>query len=269
MSQKRTKPEKNTDIADKREPKVDNSPKIYQGEKIKQPLKIRELPWTERQQAILTLGADKDTRILFLAGPAGASKTTLAMRIALQLLNEKKVSSLVLVRAAVESAESKLGALPGDIDEKIAAYMGPFHDKLEELLFKEDLKFLVMGEHVEYKPINFCRGASWTAKCVVIDEAQNLTISEIQTLMTRMGKYSKMVICADESQSDLPYYKRGGFSAAKKLFSTDAAQDMGIFSVELTNEDIVRSELCKFIVMSFDEFKKQHEEPEKERGQKS
>lgn len=232
--------------------KKDTSPKVYQREKIDFELHIRELPWTAKQKAMIELGTHKDSRVLFVSGPAGSSKTTTAMRIALQLLNEKKVSDIVCIRAAVESSDSKLGYLPGDITDKYGPYMGPFEDKLEELLPMSEMKRLKTDNRVDFKPINFCRGASWTAKCILIDEAQNLTVNELQTLLTRVGKFTKIIICADSKQSDLPKNKQGAFERCSKMFDTDKAREFGIFSLHFTNEDIVRSELCKFIVETFE-----------------
>lgn len=233
--------------------KPDTSPKVYQREKIDFELKIRELPWTEKQQALIDLGADKNTRVIFLSGPAGSSKTTVAMRIGLELMQQKKVSDIVFIRAAVESADSKLGFLPGDISGKYEPYMGPFEDKLEELLPAGDVKRLKGENRLIYQPINFIRGASWTAKFIIIDEVQNMTINEIQTLLTRIGKFTKMILCADSAQSDLPKIKQGGFERAAYMFNTEAAQQQGIYSVAFNNEDIMRSELCKFIVKTFED----------------
>lgn len=234
-------------------PKPDTSPKIYQREKIDFELHIRELPWTEKQQALIELGANRDSRVIFLSGPAGSSKTLSAVRIGLELLNKKKVSDLVFVRAAVESADSKLGYLPGDIAGKYEPYMGPFEDKLEELLPAGEVKRLKGENRVTYQPINFCRGASWTARFICVDEAQNLTVNEIQTLLTRIGKFTKMILCADNAQSDLPKAKQGGFEKISHMFNTTAAAAFGMYSLAFNNDDIMRSELCKFIVTTFDE----------------
>lgn len=179
--------------------------------------------------------------------------TTTAMRIGLDLMNSKKVSDLVFVRAAVESADSKLGYLPGDINGKYGPYMGPFEDKLEELLPAGEVKKLKADNRFVYQPINFVRGASWTAKFIIIDECQDLTINEIQTLMTRIGKFTKMILCADPKQSDLPKSKQGGFERCAHMFNTVEASKFGIYSVAFNNDDIVRSELCKFIVKTFED----------------
>ena len=134
--------------------KPDTSPKVYQREKIDFDLKVRELPWTEKQKALIELGSDKNSRIIFLSGPAGSSKTTIAMRIGLEMMQQKKVSDIIFVRAAVESADSKLGFLPGDINGKYEPYMGPFEDKLEELLPANDVKRL-KGETRLIYPVSY------------------------------------------------------------------------------------------------------------------
>lgn len=239
-------------MAKQKPSKPDTSPKVYQREKIDFDLHIRELPWTEKQQALIELGTSKDVRVIFLSGPAGSSKSTLAMRIGLELMQQKKVSEMLFVRAAVESADSKLGYLPGDITGKFEPYMGPFEDKLEELLPAGEIKKLKGENRLIYQPINFVRGASWTAKFIILDEAQDLTINELKTLMTRIGKFTKMIICADPKQSDLPKNKQGGFEKCAYMFNTVEAQRFGIFSAAFNNDDIMRSELCKFIVETFE-----------------
>lgn len=230
----------------------DTSPCVFQREKIDFDLKIRELPWTEKQKNFITLATHKDTRVVFLSGPAGSSKTITAMRVALELLQTKRVSDIILVRAAIESSDEKLGFLPGDIDTKIGPYMSPFEDKLEEMLPKDQIVRLNKEGRLIDKPIGFCRGASWTSRCVILDEAQNITLREMKTLMTRMGKFSKMIVCADSTQSDLPAHKRGGYERCQEMFASDDAEKQGIFCVKFDKSDIVRSELCKFIVETFE-----------------
>lgn len=231
--------------------KEDTSPKVYQRDKIAFNLSIRELSWTEKQKAFITLATHKDTRVIFLSGPAGSSKTLLSVRVGLELMNNKRISDMLFVRAAVESADSKLGYLPGDIEGKFEPYMGPFEDKLEELLPVAELARLKREKRLIYQPINFCRGASWTAKLICVDEVQNLTLNEIQTLLTRVGKFTKIIFCADPEQSDLPKIKQGGFEKCSAMFSTDEARAFGIYSVAFEEDDIMRSELCKFIVKTF------------------
>lgn len=235
----------------------DKSPKVYQREKIDFELKIRELNWTDKQKEFFHLVNSKDAKIIFVNGPAGSSKTLIAVRAALQLLNEKKVSDIVCVRAAVESADSKLGYLPGDLQSKYDVYMMPFEDKLQELLPIDQIKRLKSDNRIINQPINFCRGLSFAAKVILMDEMQNATISEFGTLLTRIGQFSKMIICADPSQSDLPYNKQGAFQKIIELFSCKHSEDMGIYNFTFNDDDILRSELCKFVVKKLNDHKKE------------
>jgi phosphate starvation-inducible PhoH-like protein len=229
---------------------VDRSPYVAQRNKIDYELKIKELPWTEKQKAIIELFNHKKTKLLILKGPAGTSKTILSMYLGLQLLNSKKVSDLVLVRSAVESADSKLGYLPGDMMEKFGVYLAPFNEKFNELLEEQQIRRLEKDNRIAMCPINFARGLHFSVKFVCCDESQNLTLRELQTLFTRIGEFSKIIICGDPDQSDLPVGK-SGFNAVYKAFNTPEAQEHGVFCVELGEEDIVRSELCKYVTHIF------------------
>ena len=247
----------------------DNSPYVFQRDKISFDLTIKNLPWTNKQKEIIARFLDKGTKVLLLKGPAGTSKTTLAMYCGLTLLHNRRVSDMVLVRSAVESSDSKLGFLPGTLDEKIAVYLTPFHDKFEELLCKAQLDKLQKDNRLTICPINFARGLHFSAKFVCADEVQNFSRREIHTLMSRIGEFSKVFLCGDPEQSDLPYGK-SGFNRIFDLFNNDEAKEQGIFCMELGEEDIVRSELCKFITHKFKElqFAVQAEEANKQQHHK-
>ena len=234
------------------EPVEDTSPYVFQRDKINFQLQIKDLPWTENQKKIIETFLDKKTKVLFLKGPAGTSKTTLAMYCGLTLLNKKRVSDLVLVRSAVESSDSKLGFLPGDIIEKFNVYLTPFHDKFSELLNKPQIDKLQKDNRITICPINFARGLHFSAKFICADEIQNFSKREIHTIMSRIGEFSKVFLCGDPEQSDLPVGK-SGFNKVYDLFNTDEAKEHGLFCMELTEEDIVRSELCKYITHKFKE----------------
>lgn len=228
----------------------DNSPYVFQRDKISFDLKIKDLPWTEKQKYIINTFLDKKTKVLLLKGPAGTSKTTLGMYCGLTLLNMKRVSDMVLVRSAVESSDSKLGFLPGDIVEKFNVYLTPFHDKLQELLDKPQIDKLEKDNRLTICPINFARGLHFSAKFICADEVQNFSKREIHTLMSRIGEFSKVFLCGDPEQSDLPNGK-SGFNKVYDLFNNDESKEQGIFCIELTEEDIVRSELCRYITQKF------------------
>lgn len=226
----------------------DNSPYVYQREKINFEFTIRELPWTNKQKELIEAILDKHTRCVFIEGPAGTSKTLTAVYAALNLLKNKKISDIIFVRSAVESADSKIGYLPGSIDEKFEAYMVPFMEKLEELLDKGALNRLRHDERFSATPVNYIRGLHWAAKTIIVDEAQNITFRELVTTITRMGEFSKIIFCGDPMQSDLPEAKAGGFSKMCDLFSDEECKKYGIHHFKFTNEDVVRSEFVKFIV---------------------
>ena len=221
---------------------------VYQREKSKDYLHIKDLKWTNRQKEFIKLALEEDTNIMFCSGPAGTSKTMLSVYAGLRLLNKKSVSEIVYVRSAVESSDARLGFLPGDADTKLHYFNLPFADKLNELLSEPDIKRLQKEEKVTTYPINFSRGMSWNNKCLILDECQNSTLKEIITFLTRIGRCSKIFICADPMQTDLKNGNRGAFSRLKELFSGKDSQKNGIHTFEFEEKDIVRSEILKFII---------------------
>ena len=230
------------------EPTKDTSPRVHQREKIDYTLNLRGLDWTEKQKAFIQLATDKDTRIVFLSGPAGTSKSILAVYSALELLNSKRISDIIYVRTIVESAAHSMGTLPGDADQKLQFFVSVLNDKLEELLPSGDIKRLHADERVKGMPVNYLRGASYNAKAVIVDEAQNANFSELLTSLTRIGKFTKYFILGDPMQTDLKHKEQSGFKAMFDLFNDEESQKQGIYCVEFTKEDIMRSEILKFII---------------------
>ena len=128
------------------EQKNDTSPIVYQRPKLKYEMSIFERELTEKQKEFLNIALNKDTKMIFVSGPAGSSKTYISIYVALKLMNLKKVSDILYLRSAVESADSKIGFLPGEADEKMAPYIQPLLDKLSELLPKRDIELLQKEE---------------------------------------------------------------------------------------------------------------------------
>lgn len=226
--------------------KQDRSPIIPQRTKLKSVLKIAQRELTEKQQQFLALAADKTTKVIFVAGPAGTSKTYLAVLHALRMINEKRVSDLVYIRSAVECSDAKLGFLPGEADEKMAPYIQPLLDKLTELLPKGDVDILLKEERVTGVPVGFLRGLNWNAKVIVADEAQNMSFKELFTLITRTGEFSKVFILGDPEQSDIN--GKSGFIKMLGYFDDEESRQNGIHVFRFTEEDIVRSGLVQFII---------------------
>ena len=234
--------------ANETEEKKDTSPKVHQREKIDFQLNLRGLDWTEKQQAFIDLATHKDTKIIFLSGPAGTSKSILSVYAALELLNQKRISDLIYVRTIVESAAHSMGTLPGDADQKLHFFVSVLNDKLEELLPAGDIKRLHYDERVKGMPVNYLRGASYNAKAIIVDEAQNANFSELLTSLTRIGKFTKYFILGDPMQTDLKHKEQSGFKAMFDLFNDEESKQQGIHCVEFTKDDIMRSEILKFII---------------------
>jgi phosphate starvation-inducible PhoH-like protein len=237
------------------QPIKDTSPRVHQREKIDYTLNLRGLDWTEKQKAFIELATNKDTRIIFLSGPAGTSKSILAVYSALELLNSKRISDIIYVRTIVESAAHSMGTLPGDADQKLQFFVSVLNDKLEELLPTGDIKRLHADERVKGMPVNYLRGASYNAKAVIVDEAQNANFSELLTSLTRIGKFTKYFILGDPMQTDLKHKEQSGFKVMFDLFNDAESQKQGIYCVEFGKEDIMRSEILKFIIEKVEQYR--------------
>ena len=226
--------------------KKDTSPKVHQNTKIKDSIQIKSVELTEKQKELINILTNKNTKLVFISGPAGTSKTYTSVLAGLNLINDKRVSEIIYVRSAVESSDSKLGFLPGEMDEKMSPYVQPLVDKLEELLPRSDVEKLKKEERIHGFPVNFLRGLNWNAKVIVADEAQNMTKKELITLITRVGEFSKLYVCGDPDQSDIN--GKSGFSSVMNVFDDDESRENGIYTFKFEEEDIVRSGLVKYIL---------------------
>lgn len=225
----------------------DKSQKVPQRDKIKSELTIfhRE-DLTEKQKAYLEIILDKKTNIVFMNGGAGTGKSFLSIYAGLMALNDKTQSDILYLRSPIESASRSIGYLPGTQEEKSSAYLGPLLDKLDELLPRNEATELVKDSRVKGDVINFIRGSSWNAKFVIADEMQNATAEELKTLMSRLGKYSKLIILGDPGQSDIG--SKSAFLKYFDLFNNSESKDYGIYCVSFTREDIVRSRILGYIL---------------------
>ena len=214
---------------------------------MKQSIQLNNFKLDTRQLLFLEQALSTKTRIMFVNGPAGAAKTYMAVYSALRLLSAFDELDLLYVRTVIESADKGLGALPGDLTEKFNPYMAPLMDKLDEILPKNtSLKYDLLAKgRITSLPINFLRGASWRSKVIVADEAQNFTFKELVTLITRLGKNSKLFICGDSMQSDI---HKSGFVDMCRLFDDSTSRQRGIEFFEFTEADIKRSALLKYII---------------------
>ena len=216
---------------------------------IKRQIRINQFPWTEKQKDFFKVALHPSTNIVFVNGPAGTSKTLLSVYCALQMLNMKVISDIMYLRSAVESSDKSLGFLPGTADEKLKFFNLPFLDKLDELLGEGKSEKLMTEKRVSMFPVNFARGMNWNGKCIILDEAQNSTLKEITTVLTRMGKNSRCFILADPMQTDIKNESmHGGFTNMIKLLDDEESRAQGIHVFRFEEEDIMRSDLVKFLI---------------------
>jgi phosphate starvation-inducible PhoH-like protein len=216
---------------------------------IKSKIKLKNFNWSENQKKFFKLALDKETKLIFVSGPAGTSKTLLSVYCGLQLLNMKMISDIMYLRSAVESSAHSLGFLPGSAEDKLAFYNLPFLDKLDELLVSTRPEKLEEEKRVSMFPVNFARGMNWTNKCVILDEAQNCTEKEIITVLTRMGEGCRCFVLADPMQTDIKNTNlSGGFEKMYRIFEDEESKKMGIHNFSFSEDDIMRSELVKFLV---------------------
>jgi len=161
----------------------------------------------------------------------------------------KAISDIMYLRSAVESSESKLGFLPGSAEDKLRFYNMPFLDKLDELLVNTRPEKLEEEKRISMFPVNFARGMNWPAKCVILDEAQNSSLKEIITVLTRMGPQSRCFVLADPMQTDIRNEcHQGGFYNLLKIFNDEESRENGIHTFEFSEDDIMRSKLVKFLI---------------------
>ena len=151
--------------------------------------------------------------MIFALGPAGTGKTYLAVAQAVSQLITGSVDRLILSRPAVEAGE-KIGFLPGDLKEKVDPFLRPLYDALYDTLPAEQVERRIESGEIEIAPIAFMRGRTLSDAFVILDEAQNTTAAQMKMFLTRFGMNSRMVICGDPKQDDLPREAVSGLADA-------------------------------------------------------
>ncbi len=210
---------------------------------------------TPGQSKYLAAVAENDLTIC--TGPAGTGKTYLAVAAAASLLKRGQAKRLLLARPAVEAGE-RLGFLPGDLQAKVNPYLRPLFDALNDMMDFEQVKRFMMNDVIEVVPLAFMRGRTLNDSVIILDEAQNTTVSQMLMFLTRLGQGSKMIVTGDVTQVDLPPGTPSGLAdALRKLQGIK-----GIATVELDKADIVRHRLVQNIVEAYE--KKAVEPPKRE-----
>lgn len=200
---------------------------------------------TENQRKLVELYDRSD--LIFATGPAGSGKTYTAIALAVRALRDKQVRRVILTRPAVEAGE-KLGFLPGDLKEKLDPYLQPLYDALNDMIPAAKLQKFMEDGTVQIAPLAYMRGRTLDNAFVILDEAQNTTMSQIKMFLTRMGRNAKFIVTGDVTQVDLP--RRSDSGLVRAMQTVRGIEGIGF--VEFDKHDIVRHELVKHIVDAFD-----------------
>jgi phosphate starvation-inducible protein PhoH and related proteins len=185
-------------------------------------------------------------------GPAGTGKTYTSIALAVRALKEREVKKIILTRPAVEAGE-RLGFLPGDMKEKLDPYLQPLYDALHDMLPFKKLETWLEDGTIQIAPLAFMRGRTLENAFVILDEAQNATISQLKMFLTRMGINSKFIMTGDTTQIDLPRKNESGLLQAMRILTGIE----GISIIKFDERDIVRHKLVRKIVRAYDQEEKE------------
>lgn len=192
--------------------------------------------------------------VVFGIGPAGTGKTYLAVAKAVQALQSKQITRIILTRPAVEAGE-RLGFLPGTLSEKIDPYLRPLYDALHDMLDPDSIPRLMTSGVIEVAPLAYMRGRTLNDAFIILDEAQNTSAEQMKMFLTRLGFGSTMVITGDVTQIDLPSGTTSGLRLVRDIL-TDIDD---VAFCELTSSDVVRHRLVGQIVDAYSRYDEAHQ----------
>lgn len=185
--------------------------------------------------------------MVFGLGPAGTGKTYLAVALGVSMFLEGKVERLIFCRPAVEAGE-RLGFLPGDMKEKVDPYLRPIYDAMHDMMPAEVIMSKMESGEIEIAPLAFMRGRTLSNAFVILDEAQNTTVTQMKMFLTRMGESSRMVVTGDITQTDLPPGIKSGLRDATEILA--GIEDIKF--IHFTKDDVIRHPLVSKIVHAYD-----------------
>lgn len=185
---------------------------------------------------------------LVVYGSAGTGKSYLSLYLALREVFWGKAQRVVIVRSAVQTRD--VGFLPGNVLEKVEIYEQPYVDIVHELTGQYGrYDQLVKEGQLEFTTTSFLRSLTWARAVVVVDEAQNMNFHELNSVMTRLGEGSRVLVCGDLAQTDLQKHEKTGFGKFLRV-----AQRIPQFErVQMTRDDIVRSAFVKAWIVACEE----------------
>jgi phosphate starvation-inducible PhoH-like protein len=184
--------------------------------------------------------------ITFCFGPSGTGKSFVAAGIAAQHLNRQKTSQIIVTRPLV-CAGKNLGAVPGEIDDKVKPYLKPMEENLKFFLGNKKFKKLLEEDIIKFEPLELMRGASFHNSYMILDEAQNCTLDQIKMFITRIGENSKVIINGDVKQTDL---KDG---SGLRICINKLTEIKGVGICEFNHNDIQRNSIISSILVALDD----------------
>ena len=190
--------------------------------------------------------AISDNVVTFGIGPAGTGKSYLAVALAVQALQAKRVNRIILTRPAVEAGE-RLGFLPGDLMAKVDPYLRPLYDALYDMLEPEGVQRLMDRGTIEVAPLAFMRGRTLNSSFIILDEAQNTSPEQMKMFLTRIGFGSKAVVTGDVTQIDIAGGRSGLVGLEEILGGIE-----GVAFVRLGSRDVVRHKIVADIVSAYE-----------------
>jgi len=205
----------------------------------------RIIPKTSGQEDYLR--AIRQSELVFCIGPAGTGKTFLAVASAVAALADGQVERIIISRPAVEAGE-KLGFLPGDLQQKIDPYLKPVYDALDDTLSPARVKRSLDSRVIEVAPLAYMRGRTLNNAFIILDEAQNTTLTQLKMFLTRLGYRSRAIITGDVTQIDL----RPPGSSGLVLIRDILTGIEGVSFTDLRKKDVVRHPLVQRIIAAFD-----------------
>lgn len=209
---------------------------------------LKDLPKTYNHSLFCDMLQDDTTSLVIATGPAGVGKTFASTSYAIHKLASNKTKKVIITRPTV-GLEEELGFLPGNMKDKMQPWLVPIFDSFKEYVSLQRLNEYITNEEIEICPVAFIRGRTFQNAWVLVDEAQNTTVNQMKTLLTRVGENCKMVVSGDLDQTDIKGTNGlGDFLNRYRLHSLDHEKNTSIQHIVFDEDDIMRSDLVKQVL---------------------
>lgn len=213
--------------------------------------KVYLKPKSEKQAEYIDVLTDWEKQLVLTTGPAGTGKSYLAVLAGIKALKEKDIQKLIITRPAVGADDEKHGFLPGTIDEKMAPWVRPLFDVMQEYYTVRELIEMRDEQIIELSPLAFMRGRSFSNSWIIFDEAQNSSINQMKMVLTRIGEGSNMVVTGDMNQTDKAFMNNNGLKDFASRLVHSRSNSIALVNFDTT--DIQRSSLCREVLNLYGE----------------